>query len=276
MKVTAARSDDKSSVRMNSFDITNSWPVGKVAIGDAEVCRDVAKGNAEIRQMDERGDLTTRDKASTRQIETIVVDQNGLFREGLKRLLAETAYYPAVAAASLDEVRLSLEAKDDALLLILDSVSNPVEACEQVRALKEYNPSIRVVMLVERYDLKQMLTIFEAGAAACLMKSTSHEALVKVLDLVMLDETVFLATILTQLRGPAAFARNNGRTLSAREIAVLECLAEGASNKVIARMLDISEATVKVHVKAILRKLKAKNRTQAAIWASTHIVTTSQ
>jgi two-component system nitrate/nitrite response regulator NarL len=56
-----------------------------------------------------------------------------------------------------------------------------------------------------------------------------------------------------------------------REIIILRCLMDGDSNKVIARKCDIAEATVKVHVKAILRKIKAKNRTQAALWATTHL-----
>jgi two-component system nitrate/nitrite response regulator NarL len=58
------------------------------------------------------------------------------------------------------------------------------------------------------------------------------------------------------------------RKLSPREIQILNCLKEGAPNKAIARKLDITEATIKVHVKAILRKIGASNRTQAAMWAS--------
>jgi two-component system nitrate/nitrite response regulator NarL len=59
--------------------------------------------------------------------------------------------------------------------------------------------------------------------------------------------------------------------LSVRETVILRCLMEGDSNKLIARKFDITEATVKVHVKAILRKIRAKNRTQAAIWAASHL-----
>jgi two-component system nitrate/nitrite response regulator NarL len=58
--------------------------------------------------------------------------------------------------------------------------------------------------------------------------------------------------------------------LSEREVEILWCLTLGMANKVVSRRLDISEATVKVHVKAILRKLKVANRTQAAIWAVKH------
>ncbi len=61
--------------------------------------------------------------------------------------------------------------------------------------------------------------------------------------------------------------------LSTRESQILHCLTDGAPNKVIARKLDVAEATVKVHVKAILRKIGAANRTQAAMWATTHLPT---
>jgi two-component system nitrate/nitrite response regulator NarL len=63
------------------------------------------------------------------------------------------------------------------------------------------------------------------------------------------------------------------RKLSTRESQILNCLTEGAPNKVIARKLDVAEATVKVHIKAILRKIGATNRTQAAMWATAHLPT---
>jgi two-component system nitrate/nitrite response regulator NarL len=62
----------------------------------------------------------------------------------------------------------------------------------------------------------------------------------------------------------------NKYELSSRELQILGCLVEGASNKVIANQLAITEATVKVHLKSILRKINASNRTQAAIWALHH------
>lgn len=254
-----------SPLGLNALEQIAPQPVGDHAFIGIE--------SAEIDGLDEKGRTALGERTKTCQVETLLVDQNSLFREGLKRILAETAYAPSVSAASLDGVQRELEMKDGMRLLILDAVSNHGEACEQVRALKDQNPSVRVVILVEHCELRQMLAAFEAGAAACLMKTTSHEALIKVLDLVMLDETVFPAALLTQIHGQAVLHnQSNLNVLSAREMAVLECLTEGASNKVIARKLDISEATVKVHVKAILRKLKAKNRTQAAIWASSQIV----
>ena len=61
------------------------------------------------------------------------------------------------------------------------------------------------------------------------------------------------------------------KSLSRRELVILRTLTEGASNKIIARKMVISKSTVKVHMKAILRKLRLQNRTQAAIWARTHL-----
>jgi len=105
---------------------------------------------------------------------------------------------------------------------------------------------------------------------------------VKSLDLVMLGEVIFPGAILDLLRQQEARPEPGQETsfseepqeacppakgLSVRETVILRCLMDGDSNKIIARKFDITEATVKVHVKAILRKIQAKNRTQAAIWA---------
>lgn len=75
-----------------------------------------------------------------------------------------------------------------------------------------------------------------------------------------------------EFRAPASEPGNDvARSLSRRELVILRTLTEGASNKIIARKLVITESTVKVHMKAILRKLRLQNRTQAAIWARTHL-----
>jgi two-component system nitrate/nitrite response regulator NarL len=117
------------------------------------------------------------------------------------------------------------------------------------------------------------------------------EVLVKYLDLVMLGEVVFpSAMVLSSLPisgGASAIERASAaevpeslqaisagapiRTLSSREAEILHCLMQGAPNKIIARKLEVAEATVKVHIKAILRKIRVTNRTQAAMWAVAHL-----
>ena len=112
----------------------------------------------------------------------------------------------------------------------------------------------------------------------------SASALVKALELVMLNEMVLPAELARGLpthfvplnETPVVSDAVNGQResklplLSGREVSILKKLAAGASNKVIAYDLAITEATVKVHVKSILRKIPARNRTQAAIWAITN------
>jgi two-component system, NarL family, nitrate/nitrite response regulator NarL len=108
-----------------------------------------------------------------------------------------------------------------------------------------------------------------AGADGYLMKDVSPEALLQSLELVMMGEKVFptnLAAMLFELNN-ASSPVNSVRGLSPREQEILRALVTGSSNKLIAIKLGITEATVKVHLKTLLRKIDVNNRTQAAIWA---------
>lgn len=229
---------------------------------------------------------SSAERAAGRAVKTLLIEPNALLREGLRRILAETAYSPAAAAASLDEIGSVAGFDSKPVILIIDASRDHDDTCRQTRMLKESRPHAKVVMLIEDYDLKQVVAAFKAGADAYLKKSISHEVLVKSLDLVMLGEAIFPGAILDMLREREAGASSLGQALasddhqdmtapvkglSVRETVILRCLMEGDSNKIIARKFDITEATVKVHVKAILRKIQAKNRTQAAIWAASHL-----
>ncbi len=224
--------------------------------------------------------------ADANVVSTLLVEPNTLLREGLKRILAETAYDPVGLSSNLVEALAGWEADGRAFLLIMDAARDHQETCRQVQLLKEHQPAARVVMLVDDYDLAEVFAAFQAGADAYLIKSISCEVLIKTLDLVMLGETVFPSAILDLLReqvmqkadgvdiqeaGKTAEDNVPAKGLSVRETVILRCLMDGDSNKLIARKFDITEATVKVHVKAILRKIHAKNRTQAAIWAASHL-----
>jgi two-component system nitrate/nitrite response regulator NarL len=223
-----------------------------------------------------------------RNVPTLLVEPNTLLREGLKRILAETPYHLVAMTSNLDEVQ-HLDATSHAPVLFIVDASNDHHATfQQVQQFKEKQSTARIVLLVDRYDPKQVMAAFQAGADAYLMKSVSCEVLVKSLDLVMLGEAVFPSAVLDLLREHLSVAdrevadytdaeplevdeEHPPKGLSVRETVILRCLMEGDSNKLIARKFDITEATVKVHVKAILRKIRAKNRTQAAIWAASHL-----
>jgi two-component system nitrate/nitrite response regulator NarL len=227
---------------------------------------------------------TLVEHAAARPVRTLLVEPNALLREGLRRILSETTYAPSVAVGTIDEVVSQFAPEGGTVILVVDTSRDHEGVCRQTKLLKEQNPNAKVVMLVEHYDLTQVLTAFRSGADAYLKKSISYEVLVKSLDLVLLGEAIFPGAILDLLRdqeteqnkqasapeGPQELSPP-AKGLSVRETVILRCLMDGDSNKIIARKFDITEATVKVHVKAILRKIQAKNRTQAAIWAASHL-----
>ena len=224
--------------------------------------------------------------AAARPVRTLLVEPNALLREGLRRILSETTYAPSVAAGTIEEVLSQCAPDSGTVVLVVDTSRDHEGICRQTKLLKEQNPNAKVVMLVEHYDLTQVLAAFRSGADAYLKKSISYEVLVKSLDLVLLGEAIVPGAILDLLRDQEAQAEQSkqasapeapqelsppAKGLSVRETVILRCLMDGDSNKIIARKFDITEATVKVHVKAILRKIQAKNRTQAAIWAASHL-----
>ena len=125
------------------------------------------------------------------------------------------------------------------------------------------------MVLASDLTVEALREAMNAGADGFLMKEVSPEALLQSLELVMLGEKVYptnLASMLLDLTS-APTPLNSIRGLSSREREILQLLVTGASNKLIAIRLGIAEATVKVHLKALLRKIDVNNRTQAAIWA---------
>ena len=218
---------------------------------------------------------------------TILVGPNGLVREGLARILAAPNFRVLESVASVRDLDLNSLAKHQPVLLILEFSNDPAAAISQIALFKEQCPLARVAVLGDP-DQLDLVAAFQAGSNACFPKDIDCHALIKALELVMLGETIVPSRLLSRIpksngeRGSAGFdsegpaqslvqVNGNGLPrLSSRERAILRCIIEGASNKVIARNIDIAEATVKVHVKAILRKIRATNRTQAAIWAMNH------
>jgi two-component system nitrate/nitrite response regulator NarL len=137
------------------------------------------------------------------------------------------------------------------------------------------------VALAARPDVDEAISAFRAGANAYLANVTSGDALIKSLELVIAGATIFPFDILSTILGKGRTSQPldvdasnigsaNISALSRAEKVILSCLADGSSNRVIARKLGIAEATVKVHVRAILRKIRVRNRTQAALWALNH------
>lgn len=209
-------------------------------------------------------------------VSVFVLDANRLFREALKQLLAGTRYRIEAEAGSLAEARAMLEGSLPPSLLLFDpdGEHSPFDVMRQLRSLA---PDTRLVVLTTRLSSVALAQSLQAGADGYLLKDMSLAALTQSLDLAMVGEKVFstqLAHLLTRASQRAVRSmpdmadRPDG--LSNRETAILRCLVHGYTNRAIADELRLTEASVKVHLKGVLRKIQATNRTQAAIWALNH------
>ena len=229
-------------------------------------------------------------------IPLVVTHPCALVREALDRILMKSQFPPVHIVPTPDEtVESHLGSLGDCIWLIgvkeCASTTNDV-----LRRVVTANPSVKPVILAASHTPKDVMLALEAGAFGFLCQNIPSEQLIKSLELVALGQTVIhphshlmalaqMAARTHPMRPAAALFELPAtetpndldehpdvvRSLSRRELVILRTLTEGASNKIIARKLVITESTVKVHMKAILRKLRLQNRTQAAIWARTHL-----
>jgi two-component system nitrate/nitrite response regulator NarL len=171
------------------------------------------------------------------------------------------------------------------LVLIVHAGDDFEGAIEQIELLRERHPKARIAVVADHYRLDEMVSAFRAGASGYFIDVMTCDVFVKSIELVMMGETIFPPAFMLSILESESdhFAKAEPRNgddrtiafttersitqqLSPREKSIMQCLIAGDSNKSIARKIDIAEATVKVHVKAILRKIRVQNRTQAAIW----------
>jgi two-component system nitrate/nitrite response regulator NarL len=200
--------------------------------------------------------------------EVCVVARRRLVRAGLVRVLEGGSFHVAVEAGFLREV----DALPWANGLVL--IDRPDSLDELDRGIVRLGGAagVRFVVLADSIYQASLTASYAAGAAGFLLHDISPEALYESLRLVMAGERVFPSDLASMLadwnwRARLQFAAAGGTGLSERETEIVRCLADGMPNKVIASALTITESTVKVHLKSILRKLGVTNRTQAAIWA---------
>jgi two-component system, NarL family, nitrate/nitrite response regulator NarL len=225
---------------------------------------------------------------------TVIVGQRALFREGVAALLRHTPYKVIATAersSELRNVRASTGSRTLVILGVDGETENASEVSENIKTLRSLFPGSTIVVIAETSSPASFQQIITAAPDGYVSNLKSGDVLLKLLDVVLLDQQV----IVLSRPAPVAAAdegdsdkRANGRNsfadddrqclsvrsvgakdpqLSQREREILLRLAEGESNKQIARLCNITESTVKVHLKAILRKITVHNRTQAAIWA---------
>jgi two-component system, NarL family, nitrate/nitrite response regulator NarL len=202
----------------------------------------------------------------------LVVDDHPLFRKGVIQLLRLEPDFEVVGEAGDYRTAVELAAQKEPDLTLLDLNLKGSGGLEILATLKEDDPSRRVVMLTVSDAPEDLMAAIRAGADGYLLKDTEPEQLLARVRDALEGRTVIsealTGALAAALRDDVRGARRDVRDLTDREQAVLKCIAGGQSNKVIARNLLITEGTVKVHVKHLLKKLGFRSRVEAAVWAS--------
>jgi DNA-binding NarL/FixJ family response regulator len=225
---------------------------------------------------------------------TILVGKSILLREGLASILHSADFRILASVSCADDLLASTLQQEQRLFIMIHTGDDFAAAIEQIELFREQHPGDRIAIVADHYRLDELVSAFRAGANGYFVDVMTCDAFIKSMELLMMGETIFppaLSFVLDsegddlgkEVDHPdeAVPGDENNQAilvttddafapLSPREKSILRCLIEGDSNKCIARKIDIAEATVKVHVKAILRKIRVHNRTQAAIWGVNH------
>jgi two-component system, NarL family, nitrate/nitrite response regulator NarL len=214
-------------------------------------------------------------------IRLLVVDDHTLFRRGLIALLAQHPQVQVVGeAADAGEARRGASTLQPDVVL-LDNHLPGVRGIDALPELKAAAPAARILMLTVSEDEQDLATALQAGAQGYVLKTIDGTALLDAIERCARGNTVvspeLTGKLVTALRGAGNAAaseppeRPERPPLSPREREIVREIARGASNKEIARTLEIAETTVKIHVQHILRKLGLSSRVQAAVYATEHL-----
>ena len=209
----------------------------------------------------------------------LLIDDHALVRKGIEELLQSRGVQVVASVGSGEEgVRRARELSTD--LILLDVKMPGVSGIETLKQLRASGIGAVVVMLTMSREDADLGAALRGGARGYLLKDIEPEELVPALEAALRGDSVVapemvgtLARLVGSDAGPQREARRAAAPfaeLTPRELEILECVADGYSNKMIARALEITDGTVKLHVKAILRKLGMRSRVEAAVAAVEH------
>ena len=213
-------------------------------------------------------------------IRVLIIDDHTLFRSGIKLLLERQAGFAVVgeAGSALDGVKRAKKLKPDVILLDLHMPD--IGGLKFIALLREEMPTAQIIMLTVSEDAEDLLEALRAGARGYLLKNIETDFLLDAIRRAAKAESVMsplmankLADAIRQPEKASNASDSSLEKLSPREREVITMLARGASNKEIARSLDLVESTVKIHVQGILRKLNLSSSVQAEVFAVEHGLT---
>lgn len=202
----------------------------------------------------------------------IAIDDHPLFRKGVADLIGMESSLNMIGEAASGEEGLVLAEELHPDLILLDLNMKGMDGIETLKQIKEREPDARVIMLTVSDNEEDVVAALRAGADGYLLKDMEPEDTLEYLRQAARGKLV-ISERLTELLAHALRSEGSHPSdtsqagLTEREEQILSLIAQGLSNKMIARKLDITEGTVKVHVKHLLKKLNLRSRVEAAVWA---------
>ena len=200
----------------------------------------------------------------------LLVDDHPLLRKGVSQLLELENDIEVIGEAANGEDAVQRAVALDPDLILLDLSMKGMDGIDTLVALRDAGVDSRIVVFTVSDDRSDVVSALKSGADGYLLKDTEPDELVDRIRQACAGKMV-LSGQLTEIM--ALSFRDQDRqqgpdlgTLTRRELQILKYIAEGLSNKLIGRKLDIAESTVKVHVKHLLKKLGFRSRVEAAIW----------
>ncbi len=205
----------------------------------------------------------------------LIVDDHPLFRKGVGQLLQMVPGFVLAGEAADGEEGLALSRQLKPDLILLDLNMRGMNGLEVLRGLRTARIESKVVMITVSDAGEDVVAALRAGVDGYLLKDMEPEAMMAALADVAAGRVV-IPPQLNHLLAAALRSETRPQSVGAaglteQETRILEKIAAGLSNKQIGRELDITEGTVKVHVKHVLRKLDLRSRVEAAVWAVEHI-----
>ena len=194
-------------------------------------------------------------------IRLLLADDQPVVRDGLRGMLTSQADIEIIGEAEDGAIAVSLTAELEPDVVLMDLRMPVLDGVSAIQAIKASHPDVQVLVLTTYDTDADILPAVEAGATGYLLKDCSRETLFEAIRAAARGEAVLAPTVaarlMGQIRSPAE------EKLSEREIEVLELVAQGSSNREIAKSLHISQATVKSHLINIFNKLGVSDRTAA-------------
>lgn len=199
-------------------------------------------------------------------MKVLIADDHPMVRDALSRMLKSIDPDIAILQAS-DYAQVEARLDESPDLLLLDIHMPGMGGVAGVKRLRERHPQQRIVVASGADDSASVRGVLALGVAGFVSKAEPAEVLVHALKLVLAGGTYTPGHALVDSCDDRQIRRADASGLTARQLEVLRLLMQGQPNKIIARVLGLTEGTVKIHIAAILRTLQARNRTEAVVMA---------